>query len=362
MSFEKNYLNIHVLTSHSPSCLNRDDMNMQKSAVFGGVRRVRISSQCLKRAIRQSDPYQARLGTPSTRTLALEHLVSRLTADLESECSEQDIRKTISLIVGKEEVPEKGDAVAPWSTAEVAHLCKLLCSAEAEGLEGKKLEKLIKKESCSLRQAMAQQVDIALSGRMATSGLMTTIDGAMSVAHAITTHAVDADVDWFTAVDDLTIEEGETGAGHLNTQEFGSGVFYRYASINLPQLAKNMAESEPAKPLDVAAHMVTLLATVVPTAKQRSFAAFNPADFVLASFADMPISAANAFEKPVTPPNGGGFRQPSVDAFTDYFKKVRSAYGLDDKLGVVTLDLDTDLEPCFDTLADLENWVREEGN
>ena len=46
----KNFINFHVLISHSPSCLNRDDMNMQKSAVFGGERRVRISSQSLKRA------------------------------------------------------------------------------------------------------------------------------------------------------------------------------------------------------------------------------------------------------------------------------------------------------------------------
>jgi len=362
MSFDKNYLNIHVLTSHNPSCLNRDDMNMQKSAVFGGVRRVRISSQCLKRAIRHSEQYRARLGEPSTRTLALDHLATRLAADLEGECNEQDIRKTIALIAGKEDVPDKGDAVAPWSVAEVARLCKLLCSAEAEGLDEKKLKKLIEKESVALRQAMAKQVDIALSGRMATSGLMTTVDGAMSVAHAITTHAVDADVDWFTAVDDLTIAEGETGAGHLNTQEFGSGVFYRYASFNLPQLAANMGEAEAAKPLDVAAHMVTLLATVVPEAKQRSFAAFNPADLVVASFGDMPISAANAFEKPVTTLNGGGFRQPSADAFTSYFTKVNSAYSLDGKIGVVAVDVETDLQPRFDTLAELEDWVRQGGN
>jgi len=51
----KNFLNMHVLISHSPSCLNRDDMNMQKSAIFGGQRRVRISSQSLKRAVYDGD-------------------------------------------------------------------------------------------------------------------------------------------------------------------------------------------------------------------------------------------------------------------------------------------------------------------
>ncbi|MWF00577.1 hypothetical protein GQE67_11100, partial [Escherichia coli] len=52
-----NFINIHVLISHSPSCLNRDDMNMQKDAIFGGKRRVRISSQSLKRAMRKSGYY-----------------------------------------------------------------------------------------------------------------------------------------------------------------------------------------------------------------------------------------------------------------------------------------------------------------
>ena len=39
-----NFINFHVLISHSPSCLNRDDMNMQKDAVFGGKRRVRSNA------------------------------------------------------------------------------------------------------------------------------------------------------------------------------------------------------------------------------------------------------------------------------------------------------------------------------
>lgn len=86
---------------------------------------------------------------------------------------------------------------------------------------------------------LQQGVDIALSGRMATSGMMSElgkVDGAMSIAHAITTHQVDSDIDWFTAVDDLQ----EQGSAHLGTQEFSSGVFYRYANINLAQLQENL--------------------------------------------------------------------------------------------------------------------------
>ncbi|MGH8592624.1 MAG: type I-E CRISPR-associated protein Cas7/Cse4/CasC [Gammaproteobacteria bacterium] len=78
---------------------------------------------------------------------------------------------------------------------------------------------------------------------MATSGLMTSVDGALAVAHVITTHAVDGDIDWFTAVDDLVADAGEVGAGHLNTQEFSAGVFYRYASLNIQQLQEAQTAS-----------------------------------------------------------------------------------------------------------------------
>ncbi|GIU34083.1 hypothetical protein TUM4637_29540 [Shewanella hafniensis] len=124
---------------------------------------------------------------------------------------------------------------------------------------------------------------------------MSTIDGAMSIAHAITTHTVDSDIDWFTAVDDLQ----PLGSGHLDTQEFSAGVFYRYASLNLAQLQENLGGVDRSKALEVAAHLAHLLATETPNAKQRTFAAFNPADLVMVNFSDVPISLANAFEAPV---------------------------------------------------------------
>ena len=46
-------IELHILQSFPVSCLNRDDVGAPKTAVFGGVNRARISSQCLKRAIRE---------------------------------------------------------------------------------------------------------------------------------------------------------------------------------------------------------------------------------------------------------------------------------------------------------------------
>ena len=278
-----NFLNIHALISHSPSCLNRDDMNMQKSAYFGGVRRVRISSQCLKRAMRQAQHFTDELGPASVRSNKLGKLADQFCEALADRFEPDQVRRAVALIGGKENADEgaSADAVAPWCVEEVARVCEIVAAADEEGLDDKKLAKKVKAESQSILKAMAAAADIALFGRMATSGLMTSIDGAMAVAHVITTHSVDADIDWFTAVDDLVVEEGDVGAGHLDTQEFGAGVFYRYASVNLRQLQENLAADSRDKALGVAAHLVRLMATAVPSAsnkeKRISFCAANAA-------------------------------------------------------------------------------------
>ena len=358
MSNDQGFFNIHVLISHTPSCLNRDDMNMQKSAVFGGVRRVRISSQSLKRAMRMSESYRKRIGEPSVRTRDLEHLAGRYVEALKDRFDADLVNKTIAMIAGKEDVEEgvQGDAVAPWSLGEVAHLCQLVKDAETEGMDDKKIAKEVNKQAKPLKQAMNDAMDIALFGRMVTSGLMTPIDGAMAVAHAITTHAVDADIDWFTAMDDLTADEGEVGAGHLNTQEFGSGVFYRYASINLRQLRENMGEAPIEQVHKVAAHFTNLMATVVPSAKQQSFAAHNLADFVMVSFSDIPVSYANAFEEPVTRARKGGFLTPSLEALESYASKVVVGYGLKERSAVFSLK-ETSLGKRLDSIGALEEWI-----
>jgi CRISPR system Cascade subunit CasC len=372
---DKNYLNFHVLISHSTSCLNRDDMNMQKTATFGGVRRVRISSQSLKRALRKSDYYAANLGLPSDRTRELGKLQARYVAALKDRFSEDTVVKALELISHKEGLADlavSSVAVAPWVVEEVAYFCKLI-EQSSEEVDPKKLAKEIEKDAAPLRQAMACAVDIALSGRMATSGLMTNMDGAMAVAHAITTHAVESDIDWFTAVDDLVedgmkhrigaVEEGkgEQGSGHLNTQELSSGVFYRYASLNISQLQKNLGDVSRERALDIARHVLHLLATTVPTAKNQSTAPFNLADFVLVSFSDIPVSLANAFESPVKSKNG--FLQPSIEALKGYWKNIHAGYGLDEQVAAFQLgdsDMPEEVRKVI-SLPALEAWVSADG-
>ncbi len=366
----KNFINFHILISHSPSCLNRDDMNMQKSAIFGGKRRVRISSQSLKRAMRTSDYYQQHFGVASIRTRDHQELKTKLLSELQGRYDEAVISLAIDWIIKDEKKEdakkEAGDAkekekkipLAPWIIEEVAYFCEQIKQGEATGLDVKKLGKQIEKDSQGLRQAIGTAKDIALSGRMATSGLMSEVgkvDGAMALAHVITTHTVDADIDWFTAVDDLQAQ----GSGHLDTQEFSSGVFYRYASLNIKQLQENLGDVNREEALKVAKHILHLLATIVPSAKQQSHAAYNLADLALVSFSDLPISLANAFETPIRAAQNGGFLQPSIKELLAYWQKTNHKYSLEESVALFSLRDTETLENVkqLDTLDNLKAWI-----
>ena len=468
---EKNYINYHILISHSPSNLNRDDMNMQKTAVFGGTKRTRISSQSLKRAIRHSDYYKNNIGQPSDRTRQLGQLTEKYVKALDDKYSknvylfslddipgtdnekliqvvkpilnigktvalnieknsdnttinisykekEKDnnillqlndektelnikidnhivytfiaktedkkiniyenlIREVMSRISGKTAIISntQSGAVAAWAVSEVDQYCKLYQQLQEQNPDPKEFEKAWKnatdkkklledKTKLSLfRETLQNGQDIALSGRMATSGIMTIVDASLAVAHAITTHTVDGDIDWFTAVDDLNQETGETGSAHLDTTEFSSGVFYRYASLNIRQLQENLGDVDRTQALDIAAHVLQLLATVVPSAKQNAFAAFNLADFAFVSFSDQPISLANAFESPVES-GREGLLIPSINAFADYHKAIYKAYGLTNDPQACFSTKDCKMENVTNKGTDfsaLKEWLKSDG-
>ena len=74
-------IEVHIIQNHAPSNLNRDDAGSPKTAFFGGYRRARISSQCLKRCYRTSKTfrdYVDELGM-HTRSIA-EEIKARLLA------------------------------------------------------------------------------------------------------------------------------------------------------------------------------------------------------------------------------------------------------------------------------------------
>ncbi len=152
-------------------------------------------------------------------------------------------------------------------------------------------------------------------------------------------------------------------------------MFYRYASLNLKQLQKNLGEeNNKEKALKIAGHVLHLLTTVTPSAKQQSFAAHNLADFALVTFSKQPLSLANAFETPVKDEYKEGLLKPSVHALLKYQKDIEDAYGLkQDPKGFYSIrhcykhknhknKLHIHIENLLDckTLEELKTWVQKD--
>ncbi len=309
------FINIHSLISHPSSMMNRDDSGLQKTAIFGGSTRSRISSQCLKRAIRQSDIYNNAVDEVSIRTNKFDELLMFcVNAMPDSDVkSIENVLLNLGSKVKKEKDKETGetkrvfDAVQPYAIGEIREAINMVQAGT--GLLALKGITHI------------PTLDVALSGRMDASCPIRNVEAAMSVAHSLTTHSADIEVDWFTACDDLA----EQGSGHIGTTEFSSGVFYRYASINVDLLAKNT--QKPKKELNAIINtVIRCFAQVSPSAKQKTFAAHNHADFVLVTQSDQPLSLANAFRKGIK--NDGEVMEKSIEHLVNHYEKLVAGYEL----------------------------------
>jgi CRISPR system Cascade subunit CasC len=312
------FINIHTLISHPSSMMNRDDSGLQKTAIFGGTTRSRISSQCLKRAIRQSDIYRKTVDEVSIRTNKFDELLDLCVKELPDTDKKviEDVLVNLGSKVKKEKNKESGetkrvfDAVQPYALGAI----KEAISMVQEGVELKALKNI----------PHIPTIDVALSGRMDASCPERNVEAAMSVAHSLTTHNSDIEVDWFTACDDLA----EQGSGHIGTTEFSSGVFYRYASINLDLLAENIQKSKQ-ELSDIINTVVRCFAQVSPSAKQKTFAAYNHADFVMVTQSDQPLSLANAFRSAIK--NKSDVMEESIHSLISHYEKLVSGYELESK-------------------------------
>ena len=93
------FVQFHLLTTYPPSNPNRDDQGRPKQATVGGAPRLRLSSQSLKRAIRESDFFQMGLeGHLGTRT---KRLATELTAELAERGIDPEKAREIAVEIGR---------------------------------------------------------------------------------------------------------------------------------------------------------------------------------------------------------------------------------------------------------------------
>ena len=284
-------IEIHAIQNHSPANLNRDDLGAPKTCYFGGVLRSRISSQCLKRSIRMSQEFQKLLGGIRTRQLA--KLIG------ENVAGKADVKKRAAKILEKCGIKPKddnrSDMLVYTSRRAINEMTKLLQDGEG------KTDEQLAEEFGKLIAGRTAVPDMALSGRMLETGVLkdTTVDAALQVAHAISTHEARPEVDYYVAADDVPGDDA--GAGYVDEAMFASACFYKYFSIHWETLVANLKGFEGNKE-HLAAHTVGAFirgaAMSNPSGKQNSFAAQNPPDGLLIEIRDTPVSYANAFAKP----------------------------------------------------------------
>lgn len=333
------FVEFHLIQNFAPSNLNRDDTGAPKDALFGGHRRARVSSQCFKRAMRLKTQ-ELDLIPLENRGIRTKKLAALLKAQLGDEAAprietalaaaglklKDDGKTEVLLFLGEGEInglvaliKEHWDELAPAAGSAGAAEKKSKKDAKASAPP-----EVVKKAKALLNGGKA--VDVALFGRMLADMPSVNQEAACQVAHALSTHRVEREFDYFTAVDDQS-DDDETGAGMIGQVEFNSATFYRYAVVDAKKLTTNL-QNDQELAIQALGAFTQAIARAVPTGKQNSFAAHNPPSFIgVVLRSSSPLNLANAFEKPVWPRQETSLTASSVQALAAYEEKVGSVYG-----------------------------------
>ncbi len=344
-----NLIELHILQSVPVTCLNRDDVGAPKSAIFGGVTRARVSSQCWKRASRE----RARQYAPEifagerTKYIVAELKKLFLNKDITEELSaklalitadaigkldvkkDKDIEKVKTLLFfTPQELENVVNAVLQGVSGkddEINNTYNALITGKTE--KGKKLFEVDKNVIKRLGTKTKDMADIALFGRMVADDATLTMEGAALFSHAISTHAVASEIDFFSAVDDARKGADDAGAGHIGTIEFNSACYYRYVGINLDLLKSNMGDAaNDEEIMEILKSFIKAVILAVPNARKNSMFGWTPPSYVLGLRREgQPISLANAFEKPIR--SKDGIVDDSKKALDTEWEKMKSVFG-----------------------------------
>lgn len=373
------HLELHIIQSVPVACLNRDDLNSPKTAVFGGVQRARVSSQSWKRAIRE-------LAKEMDANMFKGNRSKRMVYELANKLESKGIAKDIAVIIAEqvagvvETLDSKMDAegfkkiktLMFFSDAEYDAIVnavteEIKAAAEKVKISSKgvetlkeeikkiadkekqkektqkmeKLEKELEKETKALLKAFSDKsirdaiksaqlkdaADIALFGRMVANDHSLTVEAASMFSHALSTHKVDNEIDFFAAVDERQLKE-ESGAGMTGTLEFNSATYYRFAALNLDMLAdtehlKSMTKEERQS---VVRTFVEATIKAIPGARKNTMNGNTLPVYVLGVVREKghPVQLINAFENHVL--SSQGYAAKSVELLKSEYAKLAETW------------------------------------
>ncbi|MGY5052416.1 type I-E CRISPR-associated protein Cas7/Cse4/CasC [Streptomyces sp. 900105755] len=364
------YIDVHIVHSAPYSNLNRDRQGAPKTATYGGVPRPRLSSQHGRRHSRTH--MEEALGMRAVRTRGTPLAVAKrltgtgweentalaaaqmliLAADIKG-LGLSDAGGTNALLF----LPETAfDSLAAIAEGQRAALTKAAGAAaeaiaaarakagadraesdtnntdddaddaaedEPEAAETGPLAAAYKKIPAADRKKLQAAVlevlrernaSIAAYGRMLANEAGSTVAGAVQMAHSIATHAGPSQIDFFSAVDDLVHDAGEeTGAGHMGDQRYTSATFYRYATVNVRELIKNLDGDTAAAQQVTEAFLRAFPLAIMPAKASGTAPHTIPHLIHVAVRTDRPVNLVGAFETPV-PATANGYVPASLDA------------------------------------------------
>lgn len=293
MSKRRLFLDIHAIQTLPPSNINRDDTGSPKTAQYGGVRRARVSSQSWKRAIRTYFHENSEDTNIGVRTLEIVKYVAEKIQNIDSSKKNNEAMEMADKVLNDAKVKTKDQrARALFFLGNIQ--AEQLAQAAIDGNRDKvKLQEILRDNPA---------VDIALFGRMVADDPSLNEDASSQIAHAISTHGVRTEFDFYTAIDDLAPEDN-AGAGMLGTLEFNSSTLYRYGNVAIHELLKQLGSKESV--VNTLKLFIEAFSNSLPTGKANSYANQTlPQALVVNVRSDRPVNLVSAFEEPVKSSSG----------------------------------------------------------
>jgi len=209
--------------------------------------------------------------------------------------------------------------------------------------QAKELADLIGKSKFALTKTL-DGLDIALFGRMVALAPSMNVEGAASFSHAISTHKVTNEVEFFTALDDFSEAQG---SAHMGSLEFNAATYYRYICLDLGQLYETLGSDKFFKEAITA--FIKALYLAVPQARQATQSGASVWDYAKV-FVRQGQRLQLSCETPIKAKDGG-FLQPSIEYVQkELAKKQKLSDSLFGKLAEFEFGLDEDFS--IDNLID----------
>lgn len=305
------YIDLNVLQTVPSSNINRDDTGAPKTALYGGVTRARVSSQSWKHAIRTS--FKAENVNIGTRTKKAVKLLADKMVTIDSSLNEEsaikkatEVFKTVGIKINKDGETGALLLVSPGQLGKLAQYV-----TEHEKFDKKEIKEVLKRDD---------SLDLALFGRMVADNPELNVDASAQVAHAISTHEIVPEFDYYTALDDLQSEDS-AGAAMLGTIEFNSATLYRYANVNLNELVRNLGKNDAVQ--GISAFIKSFILSM-PTGKQNTFANKTLPNYIMITIrTDTPVNLVSAFEDPVR--SNHGYVEKSAKSLEDEYQSIQKS-------------------------------------